>query len=83
MAFGLAQGLEYLTALMKKILGELKDFCFFHIYNILVHGSNEKDHIEHLKIIFLKITSAGLKLKAFKMFISQKSFQIFKTPHFR
>ena len=30
---------------------------------VLVHNTNENDHLEHLKLIFQNITEAGLKQK--------------------
>ena len=66
MPFGLAQGPVYFTALIQKVLDTLTNFCFFHMDDVLVHDSNEEDHNEHLKMIFLKIRETGLKLKLSK-----------------
>ena len=63
MQFELVHGPVYFAALMQKIPGQLNDFHFFHMDAVLVHGSNVKDHLECLKMIFLKIREAGLKLK--------------------
>ena len=65
-SFGLVQGSTYFTTLMQKVFGQLNDFCFFHIDDILVHDFNEEDHLEHLRMTFLKIREAGLKLKLSK-----------------
>ena len=59
-------GPAYFTALMQKVLDQFNDFCFFHMDYVLVHESSEKDHLEHLKMIFQKIREAGLKLKLLK-----------------
>ena len=66
MLFELVHGLEHFTALMEIVLGQFNDFCFFHMDGILVHNCKEKDHLEHLRITFLKLREAGLKLKLLK-----------------
>ena len=66
MPFGLAQGPAYFTALMQKVYGQFNDFCFFHVDDILVHGTSKTDHLEYLKMILQKIREAGLKLKLSK-----------------
>ena len=60
--FGIPQDPAYFSALMEKVLDQLNNFCFFHLDNVLVHDSNEKDHQEHLRVIFQKIRETGLKL---------------------
>ena len=37
---------------MQKVFGQYDDFCFFHMDEVLVHDSNENDHLEHLGMIF-------------------------------
>ena len=59
MSFGLAWGPTHCAALMKKVLGTFHDF---YMDNVLMYDSNEEDHFEHLKIMFLQIRKAGLKL---------------------
>ena len=63
MPFRLAQGPAYLTALMQKLIDTLNDFCFFHMDDMLAHDWNEDNHLQHLKIIFMNIKEAMLKLK--------------------
>ena len=66
MPFGLAHGPVYFTAPMLKVLGTFNDFCFFYMDDLLAHDSNEKDHLEHLKMIFKNIREARLTLKLSK-----------------
>ena len=40
----------------------MPNFCFFCMDDVLVHYSNKEDQCQHLKIIFLKIREACLKL---------------------
>ena len=47
---------------MQKVLGQFNDFIFFHIKGILVHDTNENDHLEHGKMTCLEIIEVGLKL---------------------
>ena len=50
--FGLTQGPAYFTALIQKVFGYINDLCFFHMDDVFVHDANERDHLEHLKMIF-------------------------------
>ena len=61
MPFGLAQGAAYFTPLMQKVLGQFCKFCFIHMDDVLVHGSNKEDHLKHLKMTFEEIRKVGLK----------------------
>ena len=65
MPFKLAQRPAYFTTLMQKVFCTFNNFSFFHMGNALVHDSNEEHHLEHLKMIFLRIRK-GLKLKLSK-----------------
>ena len=48
---------------MQMVFGEFKVFYFFHIVDILVHGTSKTDHLEHLMMVFQKIREFLLKLK--------------------
>ena len=72
MPFGLAQGPSYFIALMQKVVGQLNAFSFFQMGDILVHDSNEQDHLECLKMIFSKIRSRS---KTFEMCIFKRHLQ--------
>ena len=54
MPFGLAQGPMNFTALMQKVFCQLNDFCCFYANDELVHSSSENNHLENMKMIFLK-----------------------------
>lgn len=60
--FGLAQAPAYFQALVYDVLKGL-DFCFGYLDDILIFSKNEKEHLKHLKIVFDRLRSAGLKLK--------------------
>ena len=43
--------------------------------DVLLHDSNKKDHLKHLKMIFKKIRQAGLKLKLSKYAFFKRNLQ--------
>ena len=49
MPFGLEQGPVYFTVLTQRVIVYLDDFCFFHMYEVLVDDFSENDHLGHLK----------------------------------
>ena len=49
------QGQAYFTALIQRVFGQFNDFFFFHMDNIFIHDSKEKDYLEHLRMPLLKI----------------------------
>ena len=53
----------YFNALFPKVLEAFNDFYLFQMDDVLVHDSNEENHLKHLQMIFEKIREAGLKLK--------------------
>ena len=60
--FGLAQGQAYFTVLMQKVLSTFKTFVSF-TWMMYKYDSKKEDHLQNLKVIFMKIREAGLKLK--------------------
>ena len=74
MPFGLMQGPAYFTPQMH-VFSTFNKFSFFHMVNVLVQNSNEEGHLEHLKMIFMKIKQAGLKLKSSKCAVFKRHLQ--------
>ena len=60
--FGLAQAPAYFQLLMSKVLKGLS-FAMTYLDDIIIFSNNELDHLEHLEIIFHRLTEAGLKMK--------------------
>ena len=54
---------------INKVLEGCDGFAIAYIDDILVYSPDEKTHLKHLKIIFMKLKKARLKIK-----ISQYSF---------
>ena len=51
---------------MQMVFGQLNDFGFCCIDDVLVHDASKHDHLEHLKLISQKIREAGFQLKLSK-----------------
>ena len=77
MTFGLTQGPVHFTALMQKVLGQSNDICFFHMDNVL--NMILKNYLAHLKMIFLKIREADLKLKLSKCAFLKRHLRYFQV----
>ena len=76
MYFGLAEGPPYFAALMQNVFGQLHNFCFFHVDDVLLHDTSKNDHLDHLKLTFQKIREAGLKLKISKCAFLRDNYNI-------
>ena len=62
---------------MNNILKEyINDFCIVYIDDIIVFSDTVEKHIEHLRIIFDALTSAGLKLGYDKCIFFQNEIEI-------
>ena len=64
--------IDYLTALMQKVLYSFSDFCFFNMDDVLMQDSTDKDNSKYLNIIPEKPPEIGLKLKVSKSLFSKK-----------
>ena len=64
--FGLAQAPTYFQALISKILKGLHKFTMAYLDDIIIFSKDEKEHLEHLRIIFQQLQAAGLKLRKSK-----------------
>ena len=64
--FGLAQAPTYFQALISKVLKGLHKFAMAYLDDIIIFSKDEKEHLEHLRIIFQQLQAAGLKLKKSK-----------------
>ena len=52
--------------MMDKVYSQFSDFCVFHVADVLVYDSSEKDCIEHLRMTFIKDQRRGSVAKAIK-----------------
>jgi hypothetical protein len=64
MSFGLTNASTYFMYLMNSVfMPELDKFMIMFIDDILVYSENEKDHAEHLRIVFTKLRDHQLYVK--------------------
>uniref|UniRef100_A0A1I8B3U1 RNA-directed DNA polymerase n=1 Tax=Meloidogyne hapla TaxID=6305 RepID=A0A1I8B3U1_MELHA len=65
--FGLCNAVATFQRFMNKLFEDVVNkFVFIYIDDILIASESWEEHIEHLKIIFKRISEAGLKLKIAK-----------------
>ena len=64
--FGLAQAPAYFQQLISMVLQGCSDFAMAYLDDIIIFSRNEKEHLQHIEIIFQKLKEAGLKLKESK-----------------
>ena len=60
--FGLAQAPAYFQKLINDVLKEC-NFAMGYLDDIIIYSRSEKEHLEHLEQIFIRLKAAGLKLK--------------------
>ena len=60
--FGLAQAPAYFQKLINDILKGC-NFAMGYLDDIIIYSRSEKEHLEHLEEIFMRLKAAGLKLK--------------------
>lgn len=65
MPFGLRNAAQTFQRLMNTILSGL-DFCFCYLDDILIASSDDKEHIQHLRIIFSRLKQFGLTINISK-----------------
>ncbi|CAI2353188.1 unnamed protein product [Caenorhabditis sp. 36 PRJEB53466] len=74
MPFGLATSPAIFQAMMEKVLGQwLGKSVFVYIDDILIASGTEEEHTEDLAKVLRRLRECGLKLKAQKCKIGQKS----------
>ena len=64
--FGLAQAPAYFQKLINDVLRGC-NFAMGYLDDIIIYSKSEKEHLEHLEEIFIRLKAAGLKLKLEKM----------------
>ena len=60
---GLAQAPAYFQQLISMVLQDCSRFAMNYLDDIITFSKNEWEHLQHIKIIFQKLVSAGQKLK--------------------
>ena len=60
--FGLVQAPAYFQKLINDILKGC-NFAMGYLDDIIIYSRSEKEHLEHLEEIFIRLKAAGLKLK--------------------
>lgn len=59
MGFGLKNSSSTFQRFLDEVLRDL-DFCYSYVDNILVASSSAKEHLEHLRIVFSRLSKYGL-----------------------
>ena len=72
--FGLAQAPTYFQKLINDVLRAC-NFAMFYLDDIIIYSRSEKEHLEHLEEIFIRLKAAGLKLKLEKCFFFKRHIQ--------
>ena len=67
MPFGLTNAPATFQRLMESCLGELHlQYCIIYLDDIIIFSKTPEEHLHHLRLVFKKISEAGLKLKPSK-----------------
>ena len=72
--FGLTQALAYFQKLINNVLKGC-NFAMGYLDDIIIYSKSEKEHLEHLEEIFIRLKAAGLKLKLEKCCFFKKHIQ--------
>ena len=72
--FGIAQAPAYFQKLINDVLREC-NFTMGYLDDIIIYNKSEKEHLEHLEEIFIRLKTAGLKLKLEKCCFFKKHIQ--------
>ena len=72
--FGLAQAPAYFQRLVNEVLSGFT-FAFGHLDDILVFSPDMKSHLEHLRLLFVRLRVTDLKLKEVKCNFLKKHIQ--------
>ena len=63
MPFGLSNAPAVFLELMNIVLQGCEDFAMAYLDDVLIFSKDEKEHLQHVQIIFDRIRQHGLKLK--------------------
>ena len=67
MPFGLTNAPATFQRLMESCLGDLHlNWCLIYLDDVIVFSKTPEEHLDRLKVVFEKLTEAGLKLKPSK-----------------
>ena len=72
--FGLTQAPAYFQKLINDVLKGC-NFAMGYLDDIIIYSRSEKEHLEHLEEIFIRLKAAGLKLKLEKCCFFKKHIQ--------
>ena len=72
--FGLAQAPAYFQKLINNVLKGC-NFAMGYLDDIIIYSRSDKEHLEHLEEIFIRLKAAGLKLKLEKCCFFKKHIQ--------
>ena len=72
--FGLAQAPAYFQKLINDVLKGC-NFAMGYLDDMIIYSRSEKEHLEHLEEIFIRLKAAGLKLKLEKCCFFKKHIQ--------
>ena len=72
--FGFAQAPAYFQKLINDVLKGC-NFAMGYLDDIIIYSRSEKEHLEHLEEIFIRLKAAGLKLKLEKCCFFKKHIQ--------
>ena len=73
MPFGLSNAPATFQRLMAEVLKDLiPQRCLVYMDDVIVHGKNEKDHMDNLMRVFDRLQEVGLKLQQKNAFFSPK-----------
>ena len=72
--FGLTQAPAYFQKLIKDVLKGC-NFAMGYLDDIIIYSRSEKEYLEHLEEIFIRLKAAGLKLKLEKCCFSKRHIQ--------
>ena len=76
--FGLTQAPAYFQKLINDILKGC-NFAMGYLDDIIIYSRSEKEHLEHLEEIFIRLKAAGLKLKLEKCCFLKKTHTVLRT----
>ena len=68
MPFSLTNAPATFQRLMESCLGELHlQYCIIYLDDIIIFSKTPKEHLHQLRLIFQKISEAGLKIETLQM----------------
>ena len=74
MPFGLTSAPSTFQRLTQRVLSGLSEFCGVYMDNIVVFLSSIQEHLEHLRVVFERLSEANIKLKPSKCQFSKDRF---------